>query len=368
MTIAKFRQRLAFAGWALVLSAPAAAGAAELGSYPVDPAKVSISGISSGAYMANQFHIAHSQLVMGAGLVAGGLYGCVPQTNASVIEIMDGPCMRGRSAKPLPPAKDFIKTIAELAPEEGGAPARIDTLAGIKGDRVYLFTGDKDKTVRSVVMERAQEVYEALGAASQLVVRKGAAHTWATDKEGYGQPCDLSESPYVGKCKFDLAGEILNYIYGPLQPPSTETHGQYLAFSQKEFAGDWEKSGLHGEGHVYVPEGCKPGDQGEPGGKALCALHVVLHGCHQSEDELKDGFYKNIGINEWADSNNIVVLYPQARKLTSPPLSSPFKANPQGCWNWWGYADDGNFAYKTGVQINAIHKMIQRVMGQENRI
>jgi hypothetical protein len=58
-------------------SASASASAAErLGAYPVDPAQVSVSGLSSGAFMANQLHIAHSAEIMGAAMIAGGLYGC----------------------------------------------------------------------------------------------------------------------------------------------------------------------------------------------------------------------------------------------------------------------------------------------------
>ena len=42
---------------------------------PIDPGQVSVAGFSSGAFMASQIHIAHSAGVMGAALVAGGLYG-----------------------------------------------------------------------------------------------------------------------------------------------------------------------------------------------------------------------------------------------------------------------------------------------------
>jgi poly(3-hydroxybutyrate) depolymerase len=38
---------------------------------------ITVSGLSSGAFFAHQFHIAHSKLVAGAGLIAGGPYGCV---------------------------------------------------------------------------------------------------------------------------------------------------------------------------------------------------------------------------------------------------------------------------------------------------
>ena len=50
--------------------------AADLPSFNVDLAQTSVSGLSSGAFMAGQFHVAFSETVMGAGIVAGGPYGC----------------------------------------------------------------------------------------------------------------------------------------------------------------------------------------------------------------------------------------------------------------------------------------------------
>lgn len=43
-----------------------------LGSYGADPNQVSVSGLSSGAYMTVQMQVAHSKTFMGAGVVAGG--------------------------------------------------------------------------------------------------------------------------------------------------------------------------------------------------------------------------------------------------------------------------------------------------------
>ena len=43
-----------------VFLAGAARAADRLGSLPIDPAQISVSGISSGAFMANQLHVAHS--------------------------------------------------------------------------------------------------------------------------------------------------------------------------------------------------------------------------------------------------------------------------------------------------------------------
>jgi len=41
----------------------------------LDASAITVSGISSGAFFAHQFHVAYSGLVKGAGLVAGGPYG-----------------------------------------------------------------------------------------------------------------------------------------------------------------------------------------------------------------------------------------------------------------------------------------------------
>ena len=40
---------------------------ARLSPRPIDPASVTVSGASAGGYMAGQFHVAHSDLVQGAG-------------------------------------------------------------------------------------------------------------------------------------------------------------------------------------------------------------------------------------------------------------------------------------------------------------
>src|SRR5690349_12491063 len=103
------RMLLLLAAWAGISTGALAAD--PLGRYPVDPRQVSVAGISSGAFMANQLHIAHSADIMGAALIAGGLYGC------AVLEVQSdgvyalasravGPCM---STPSLLPTADFLK-------------------------------------------------------------------------------------------------------------------------------------------------------------------------------------------------------------------------------------------------------------------
>ena len=57
-------------------------------SLPALGAKIdetSVSGISSGAYMAGQFQMAHAKRVTGAAIIAGGPYGCSESIFANTI-------------------------------------------------------------------------------------------------------------------------------------------------------------------------------------------------------------------------------------------------------------------------------------------
>jgi poly(3-hydroxybutyrate) depolymerase len=171
--------------------------------------------------------------------------------------------------------------------------------------------------------------------------------------------------PYINDCDYDQAGDILRHIYGRLKPRSRSPSGRFVEFSQAEFAPDGKpvENGLNEIGYLYVPKGC------EPGGDARCALHVALHGCLQSTELLGDVYYKNVGLNEWADGNDIIVLYPQAhtvssKDFTTKQLTDLFEINPAGCWNWFGYSYDDRYPLKDGVQVTAIHDMIRRVMGE----
>ncbi len=340
----------------------------------IDPDRISVSGISSGAFMASQLHIAHSELIMGVGLVAGGLYGCAAisvdaesgELAGSVSRALDR-CMAARP--PVAAVETFRARTAELA-----AGGWIDPPDGLAGDRVYLFTGRADETVSHVTVERSAQLYEALGVEPGNIALDSfreqppgpgseAGHSWVT--EDCCQPCAVTGPPFINDCDYDQAGAILKHIYGPLAPKAANLTGETILFDQREFApaGQAVINGLDETGVLYVPADCAAGE--------TCRLHVVLHGCQQAREVLGDGFYSRIGMNEWADSNRIVVLYPQAHSVTRADLDAAypgrwfrngFAVNPKGCWNWWGYAYDDRFALKDGVQVGAILGMIERLM------
>jgi poly(3-hydroxybutyrate) depolymerase len=362
----------------LIFTLGASTQAAErLGSYPIDPKQVSVAGISSGAFMANQLHIAHSADIMGAAMIAGGLYGC------AVVAVEDNG-VRALGSQALSDCMTLPSNLNEPSAyadriKEFAARGWIDPTSNLARSRIYFFTGGSDSVVASKIVETGKATYDALGVPAENVVfedRTGpaayAGHSWVTT--GFPEACDANDSPYLDNCSYDQAGAELKAIYGrDLKSPAGAASGRIVAFDQTEFvqgkaaavSSNAAANGLSDTGYVYVPKDC------EPGGPQRCRLQIVLHGCKQSAEVLRprDLFYTNIGVNEWADANEIVVLYPQAHATKPeelPPdlLMNFLYANPDGCWNWWGYSDDPLYLTKNGVQVRAIWEMIQRIEGK----
>lgn len=350
----------------IVVALPAVA-AERLATMRIDRSAISVSGISSGAFMANQLHVAHSSIIMGAGLVAGGLYACASDGVSdaglhTLSSIAVGPCMSTPTL--LRSVDAYARQVREL--EKRGW---IDPVANLADDSVYLFTGRADKVVNSQTIRRAAALYQALGVPAANIELEdhalpapGAGHSWVT--EDFGVPCDANESPYINKCGYDQAGDLLVEIYGALKPAAAVAAGTLVEFDQTEFAPESgaAANGLFESGFLYVPPACAAD------GEAACRLHVVLHGCKQSAQVLGKEFALRIGVNEWADANDIVVLYPQARTIATSDFRDPkptdlFEINPEGCWNWFGYGYDDFYPTRRGVQITAIRAMIDRVAG-----
>jgi hypothetical protein len=61
---------------AITICARTHADSLNLPRYGVNLSETSVSGLSSGAFMTVQFHVAFSHLMVGAGIIAGGPYYC----------------------------------------------------------------------------------------------------------------------------------------------------------------------------------------------------------------------------------------------------------------------------------------------------
>ena len=338
-------RRLSLPLLALCLSGEAALAAPPLPALGAELGDLTVSGVSSGAYMAVQFQVAHSQLVRGAGVIAGGPYDCA---GGSTWRALTG-CMSPSSWAPLPPVAELRARAEELS-----RSGRIDPLDHLRDDRVWLFSGGKDDKVKTPVMDGLAAFYaEWLApAAIRFVKWPDAGHAMISVADPQANACSSAQVPFINRCgDFDAAGEMLAHLLGPLRPPTAR--GEMLSFDQRPFVdGKAIDAGLADEAYLYLPRACR---------ELACRIHVAFHGCRQSAAQIGRRFIDGAGYNGWADNNRIIVLYPQTVPRHGLAFGSrQWLNNPFACWDWWGYSGS---AYHTrdGLQIKAVRAMIGRL-------
>jgi hypothetical protein len=285
--------------------------------YNIQPDSVSVSGISSGADLAHQLHVAYSSKIHGIGLVAASPYHCAKGDVYKALQYCSK--IGTEFGKPYdgPPTPDYVDSLVSDT-KKAFDEDQIDDPAGIRTARVYLFSGTNDTKVPQAIVKAVELFYTRLGVNSNNIKADydtPAGHGMVT--KNYGNDCGTSESPYINKCGLDVVGRILEQIYGSLNQPASASKESLIAFDQTIFFAGDVSAQMDDHGHLYVPRACSEG--------AFCKLHVALEGCLQNEDNIGDQFYTHAGYNEWAESNNIIVLYPQVK-------SGP--GNPNECWDW----------------------------------
>jgi hypothetical protein len=351
-----------YAGWlslavfvAWLVPASAQSGAPPLSAYNADIKESSISGISSGAFMAVQFGVSWSPIIKGVGVIAGGPYYCAQGTaidglvgNLGPVLSATGPCMKG----PPPDLEPLFEKTDEWA--RGGD---IDDPHNIANQRIYIFAGYNDSIVNPKVGDAAYRFYlHYLGGHTNgnmfYQTAIGAGHSQVT--VDYGLPCNKNEGDFIDQCNYDQAGIILQHIYGALNPKNRGAlSGKLIAFDQRELTSP-ESPGSYSmaeTGYVYVPASCAV--------QQLCRVHIALHGCKQNFETIQDHYIQHAGYNEWADTNRLIILYPQTI-VGNPAIDAFTPRNPFGCWDWWGYTNF-NYAVKAGRQITTIKAMLDRL-------
>lgn len=303
------------------------ASATPLPPLNIDKAQTTVSGASSGGYMAVQLHVAYSSsFKKGVAVIAGGPFNCA---EGSVVNALT----RCLGNAPIPVA-ELVATTNKWAKE-----GLIDATSNMAASNVYLFSGANDSVVKEATSSALQTYYQNFLPAANIIHNKEIASEHAFVTDDFGATCLTKASPFINNCQFDLAGALLQHLYGSLNAKkSGAIEGSLGEFDQSAFANG---HGMGVSGWVYVPKRCAAG--------ASCRLHVALHGCRQNSSDVGDAFVRNAGYNRWADSNDIVVLYPQTGK-----------GAVNSCWDWWGY-DDANYAKKSAPQMIAIMAMVELI-------
>jgi poly(3-hydroxybutyrate) depolymerase len=320
--------------------------------------ETSASGLSSGGYMAVQFHVAHSALVKGIGVIAGGPYFCAKDDQNIATSVCS--CTGFMGCQP----DQATHLVAELIQKtnQNAQQGAIDATSNLSNSRIWMFGGSVDSVVPRPVMNALETYYKNYVPPASISFKKDIAAEHAMPTDFFGNACNFRGDPFINNCQFDAAGELLKWIYGSLNAKNAGTlSGKFIEFDQSEFLADPTSHGMWRTGWIYVPASCQQGVQ--------CRVHVVFHGCRQypgspyaqgPQGRIGDTYVKNTGYNRWADTNNIVVLYPQANAMNIGTRLP--RTNPNGCWDWWGY-DDGAYATKAGRQLAAVKKMVDRLAG-----
>jgi poly(3-hydroxybutyrate) depolymerase len=340
------------AAQALATTEAATSTVVRLQRYEIDPAKVFVAGISSGGFAAVQMHVAHSATFKGAAIYAGGVYWCAGAGGAATALANCGgltlPTNQASYNSTLAASNTYLDLQSSLG--------TIDPSSNLRGQPVYLWSGTQDTVVNPLEMADLNSQYLRLGTNVRFDNGYPAAHGWESPDGELA--CGTLGSPYMVSCStngvvYDSVRTWLTMFLGALKPRSNgKLSGTLSAFDQTEFGATANLS-MSPTGSVFVPKACTQGQ--------TCGLVLALHGCLQEASLIGDRWVKEAGINEWADSNKLVVIYPDTIASSAPGVT-----NPNGCFDWWGYSnqDDPNYAVKSGLQMTVLYAMVQRVTGR----
>jgi hypothetical protein len=295
-----------------------------------------VTGISSGGFMATQLAVAYSATFKGAGIFAAGPYYC-GEGNVLALATQCGTDLTGLDVHEL-----------EHTSQTWATQGRIDPVSNLSGKPVYTYHGELDPLVSTAVSDDGVQFYQDFGARTLYHYGDEAGHGWPSPT-GF-VACPLSTYPFLLQCGDDPEGEMLAFWFGGVHPPNTAAPAGTLGWYDQDryVPGGWGQFySMASQDLLYTPPACSAG--------APCRLIVALHGCASDTTFTGTLFPQYSYLDNYADTNNLVVLYPQAS-------ISAVRANPSGCWDWWGY-DGANFAQKSGPQMVAIMNMVHALGG-----
>ncbi len=323
----------------------------------------SVSGQSAGGSMAMQHLFAFSSLVEGACVAAGSPYGCG--------------ALVGRATKCYDGGSN-IERLNEYVGERYEA-GLIDDPTNIKNIPTLLFSGTWDWVVSPKCMHDVRKQLLAFVQPPTLSAnfQTQATHVWPIDNgdcqcgdclrpgETRTVCCD------VNNCGYDMSGDMFRRIYSARKQPKAllprQTAVSNLStFNQTLYTPPGNitppgvllgrpratpepqrerRSGLYEIGYAYVPAQCrdKPSE---------CDLHVNYHGCIAAQLWRRDLWMDSINLNEYAEANGIVVLYPQAKGT---------EETGTGCWNWAFRRDDPYFDTKLSMQLGMVANVLKDI-------
>lgn len=390
------------------------------------PFKYSISGISSGGFMAAQMGVIYSSEIEAVGIVAAGFYNCAQnhyqeslsfsfklgkgyrafyETEVDDKELIQGHINNSIRLSPRNPiyqsvqicmkeseaASIDLKEISRLQSEK-----LIDSTEHIKNQQILLYQGGLDQVVNPALLAKNKEFYEKMNVPSNQVLNiensKGA-HNFPTDYLDLNS-CSHQGIPYVSSCELNLAGKILKQVMGTKElvrnPEDVESH--FFKVTQR-ILGAHPKS-VSDYGYLAASPYCleNPAD---------CRVHVALHGCEMSDsfdpsfDEryskyAKLGYLKmrrraerpiwhyflpvieqlkpQMGAEKFARLSGYMDYVNDENKLMvlfpqTWITEENYPGNPKGCWDWYGWTG-ADYKTNKGLETNWMQAWINRLGSQ----
>ncbi|CAG0892263.1 unnamed protein product [Cyprideis torosa] len=305
------------------------------GTVKVNPQRVTMAGFSSGAIFAHQFHVIHSSLLRGVGLLCGGLYGTF---NGSIWE---APARTRPATVDVPAVQDEVRARANKG--------EIESLDHLENSKVFIFHGKLDRVIRAGNSDKVNQFYQGfLSDAANIRMVRGPymVHIWPTAIDTNSDRCDAVGLPYfdnyIRNCQYDVIGDMLQHFYGPpsVELAAEEPSSILRRFNQSMFTD--ATSLMDTVGTIYIPSRCQ-----EEG--AECGLHLVLHGCFQGRQAIGDVLATKTEHFYWADVYNVILVFPQI-------VSS--RRNSGSCWDVEGYTGP-DYDIKHGKQVEAVKGIIE---------
>jgi len=282
--------------------------------------------------MAVQYHVAFSSEVSGSAIFAGGPYYCA----------------QGQITNALTTCTTFPEVLdvsaLESAAQGFASNGQIDNLSGLSGDKVFLYSGTADTVVKTEVVQAAGSFFQNFGANVTTMFSTPSEHCQPT--LNFGNDCSELASPYISRCGYDGVGGAFGTLFPTgLRPRGKGVTSNVIKVQQSKYFPSGDVPGLDDTAYLYVPTACQQGTK--------CSVHIAFHGCSQDLASIGMVFVQNAGYLQWAETNNIIVLFPQA----APAL---FHENPEACFDWWGYVDS-NYAFKTSQQMTTFRNMVKAI-------
>ncbi len=304
---------------------------------------VTISGISSGGFMAVQMATLYPEQISGVGSVAGGFYFCAGNSYFNSQSCMKNP----KNAK-LPSIDVVLKNSQQKS------------YLSWQNQRAYIYQGTADAVVNIDMLAQLEKYYVDILKFDVSHVKKVTGtgnHNFPTNND-HLMSCDQLKNPYIADCDFDLAGDMLSFLIGhqlSIAPPKDENLfivDQNL--DRKNIVNETlvytPASSLAGYGYLYASDFCLSNPQ-------QCHLHVALHGCDMNDYvslSLKK-FVLQSGFLNYAEKNQMMILFPQTNISL---FNNPY--NPKRCWDWFG-STGLRYATRDGVEPLWLHQFIKLI-------